>query len=189
MKSKSLLFMLSVVCLLLMACGGAKQMTTGENPNATAGALPCPSWFYTIPSHKDTLFDVATATSKDLQLAIDKATMDARAKIGGQVETRMKAMGQRLRTEVGEGAESQLSSVIERVVQDLVNVTLSGSKVIKQSITQESGVWRSCVLVGYPVGAANAAFVENLKREQIVRARQDLQDAVQRMNAELEKNE
>ncbi|MDZ7292452.1 MAG: LPP20 family lipoprotein [candidate division KSB1 bacterium] len=189
MKSRMLLLVLSAVCLLFLACGGAKKMTSGEGSTGATNLASPPAWFSSVPSHKDTLYAAATATSKDLQLAIDKATLQARTGIGEQISSRLKSMAQRLITEAGEGVESQLSAATERVIQNTVNVELVGSKVMKQSQTMENGLWRCYVLVSYPIGAANAAFVESMKREQVVRARQDLQDAVQRMHDEIAKNQ
>ena len=185
MRTRLSVLLLSVFCILLFACGGSKQVV--KQGTEVSSDSPCPSWFYNVPADKDTLFDVATATSRDLQLAIDKATLDARRNIGSQVENRVKGMAERLRTEVGDDAESQLSTVFETVIQGTVNVTLSGSKVKKQSTKKEADVWRACVLVSYPVGAANEAFLENMKREKIVNGRQDLQDAIQRMEDEISK--
>lgn len=187
MKARMFLGLCFVIAMLIMACGGSKQMIQKDGEQSSDA--PCPGWFYNIPAHQDTLYGVATATSRDLQLAIDQATLNARTNIGSQVENRVKAMAEQLRTEVGDDAAKQLSTAIETVIQGIVNVTLSGSKVKKQSTKREGNLWRSCVLVSYPVGAANKTFLENLKREKIVIGRQDIQDAVQRMEKQINQDQ
>ena len=52
-------------------------------------ALPCPppDWYTNPPPHPRFLIAAATAVSQDMQLAYDKAVLQARAEIGRQLET------------------------------------------------------------------------------------------------------
>ena len=80
MKSKLFLSNCAISILMLISCGSQKQLTKGDMQAASSSAVPI--WFEMPPQSADTLFAPATATSKDLQMAINKAKQQGRADIG-----------------------------------------------------------------------------------------------------------
>ncbi len=190
MKSRLFMMVLSVFCLLLMACGGAKQMAQSENQTEKQdNESPCPDWFINVPEDPDHLYAAATATSKDLQLAINKAEQDTRVKIGAQLETRLQSLTKQFKEEIGEGADATVDAQFTTVSKTVISTTLSGSKVKKQSTKQEGQTWRACVLMEYPIGAANARFLQSLKETENLRVKAAATEAFKELEAEVEKYE
>jgi hypothetical protein len=193
MKSRLLLLALAATWLLLLACGGSQQMTTGqtanENSNKVSGDSPCPDWFLKVPEAPDYLFAAATSTSRDLQTAINKAKQDARVDIGSQVETRLQALTKQFKEEIGEGVDARIDAQFTTVSKSVVSTTLRGCKVKNQSTKQEGPIWRACVLMEYPIGAANAKFLQSLKDSEVLRQKAAATDAFKELETEVQKYE
>ena len=101
-----------------------------------------------------------------MQLAIDKAATDGRAEIGRQVETKVQALQKKFDEETGMGKDAQLLQMFTSASKTVVSTSLSGSRIAKQKIAKESGVFRAYVLIEYPVGATNAALVDQIKKNE-----------------------
>ena len=187
MKSKSFLLVLSAVCLLLLACGGAKQMTQSEKQ--TASESPCPDWFTNVPKDPDYLYAASTATSKDLQMAINKAKQQGRADIGAQMETHLTGLTKQFQEEIGTGQDAQINAQFTEVSKSVVSTTLNGCKAKQQSTKQEGTIWRACVLMEYPVGAANAQFLQSIKDREALRQKAAATDAFKELESEVQKYE
>jgi len=146
--------------LLLAGCGGGSKELSAVNTGEV------PDWFVNVPQDPNYLFAVQTATSQDLQLAIDKAITGARAEIGRQVDTKIKALQKSFQEEVGMGEDAQLLSQFTSATKTVVSTSLSGSRVRQQKQVRDGNMWRSYVMVEYPIGAANQALVNQLKANQ-----------------------
>ncbi len=184
MKSRFLLLMLSVLCVVFMFCGGSKQVVQTQQPVSES---PCPAWFDNVPQHPDTLFAAATATSRDLQMAITRAQQQSRANIASQVEVRLDGLNKQFQEETGMGQDADYASVMSVVIKEVVSQTLSGCKAKYQVTKKEGEIWRACVLMEYPIGAANARFLENLKKQQQIEQRIRATDAYKELDEEVQK--
>jgi len=188
MKSK--LFLL-VPCysfgLLLLGCSGGKRMTQTEPQKESAS--PCPAWFTELPQNPNYLYAAATATSKDLQLAINKAKLEGRTEIGEQLETRLKSLTRKFQEEIGEGESSVTAAQFTRVSETVVSVTLTGGKIKNQTTKLEGTLWRACVLIEYPLGEANAQYLESLKQNESLRPKVEGTEPWKELEAAVEKYE
>lgn len=82
MKSFSHFLLLLVSLFYLSGCGGS----------ATTNISNVPDWYNNPPSDPNYLFAPATAVSKDMQLAVDKAVTGGRAEIARQTEVKLKGL-------------------------------------------------------------------------------------------------
>lgn len=140
----------------LAGCSTTKKIET----------IATPSWFPTPPQDEKYFYGVATATSKDLQLALDKASTDARAEIGRQVELRAQGLQKKFDEETGMGSDAQLLQMYTQASKLVVSTSLSGSKIKEQKFQQEGGVYRAFALVEYPVGVANQDLLNQIKNRE-----------------------
>ena len=152
-------FLLAGMTLMLLGCSSTKPLQ-----NVDTGDIP--DWFVNIPKDPNFLYAAKTSTSQDLQLAFDKATTDARAEIGRQVEVKVEALQKRFQEETGTNAEAQLLDMFTQANKTVVSTSLSGSRITKQKQLEDGNQWRAYVLVEYPVGAANEAFVQQVKKNE-----------------------
>ena len=87
-------FLLVTLSLMLTGCGGSKSLEATDTGDI-------PDWFTNVPKDPNFLYGAKTATSRDLQLAFDKAATDARAEIGRQVEIKVEGLQKRFQEETG----------------------------------------------------------------------------------------
>jgi hypothetical protein len=181
---RKLLFVISLLVIVpaLVGCGGSKSL---QSP----GEGDVPDWFNNPPNDPNYLFQSSTATSRDLQLAIDKATTSARAEIGRQVDVKVKALQKRFDEEVGIGEDSELMQQFTSATKTVVSTSLSGSSVIKQKQSREGSIWRAYVLVEYPIGAANQALLDQIKKSQNMYTRFRASEAFEELEEETRKYE
>lgn len=158
---KNFIYLAAIVLLsvTLFNCGGQKELSQADTGNI-------PEWYLNPPTDPNYIFVARTSTSRDMQLAFDKATTDARAEIGRVVETNIQGLQKKFDEEVGVGENSTLLQQFTSAQKTVVSTSLNGSQVKKQEISKDGEVWRAYVLVEYPIGAANSAFMEQMKKQE-----------------------
>jgi hypothetical protein len=148
--------------LTLLNCGkGTKKL------NAPGGGkMSVPQWYVSPPTDDDRLVAVASATSLDLQTAVDKAKQDGRAEIARQVDVRITGMSKRFIEETGLNDDAELLGMFTQVSRSVVSDSLTGSRISKQELGREADGYRAYVLMEMPIGEANARFVEKIRAQE-----------------------
>jgi len=152
-------FLLVALSLMLIGCGGSKSLQATDTGDI-------PDWFTSVPKDPNFLYAAKTATSQDLQLALDKAATDARAEIARQVEIKVEGLQKRFQEETGTNTDAQLLEQFTQANKTVVSTGLSGTQITKQKQLQDGSLWRAYVLVEYPVGAANQALLQQIKKNE-----------------------
>lgn len=181
MKRLLLVALLFAAAIMYTGCGSSSLPKTDEGD--------IPDWFLNTPEDPNYLFSPATATSKDMQLAVDKASTDGRAEIGRQVETRIQALQKKFDEEVGVGEDAQLLQQFTQATKTVVSTSLSGSKISKKEIVKDGENWRAYVLVQYPLGAANEALLNQIKKNEQMYTRFRSSQTFEELDKEVEKYE
>lgn len=174
--------LLLVLALFLFGCGGSKALQT-----ASEGEVP--DWFMTVPQDPNYIFAVNTATSQDLGLAIDKAVTSARAEIGRQVDVLVQGLQKKFDEEVGIGDDAELRQMFTQVTKTVVSTSLSGSRIKYQKQVKDGNLWRAYVLVEYPIGAANQAFMQQIKNNENMYTRFRASETFKELDEEVKKYE
>lgn len=175
---KSLLQLLAFVLFVLFLSGCGSTSSTN--------IVDVPDWYTNPPSDPNYLFAPATATSKDMQLAVDKAVTDGRAEIARQTEVKLKGLQKKFAEEVGVGDNATILEQMTEATKTVVSTVLSGSKSEKQQIFENGGIYRAYVLVQYPVGAANEAFLNQVKKKEELYTRFRSSQAYKELDKEVE---
>ena len=183
MRIASYLLVLSVISILLIGCGGSQE-TQNVSPNCKV-----PTWYNTVPQDPNYLFAPNTATSRDLQLAVDKAIQAGRTEIGRQQEVKINGLQKRFQEETGFGADAQLLDMFTQVGKTVVSTVLSGSHAKYQEQCQEGEIWRAWVLVEYPTGAAAQAFRDQIKNNEQMFTRFRATETYKELEEEVKKYE
>ncbi len=127
-----------------------------------------PEWFFKHPTDPNHFFAVKTAISTDMQLAKDKATADARGEISKQTAAHVKTFEKKFTEEVGGVKNAEVNQHFLNVIKIVSKTTLVGSKVTESKVCNENNGYRAYVLVEYPIGAANKALVEQIKKDKLL---------------------
>lgn len=173
----------ALVAVLLIGCGGSQPLQKTDTGDV-------PDWYTSPPSDPNYLHAVNTSTSKDMQTSVDKATQAARTEIGRQVEVKINALQKRFTEETGIGDDAQLLDQFTQASKTVVSTSLSGSKEKQKKIVKDGNNWRAYVMVEYPLGAAQEALREQIKKNEQLYTRfrasqtyKELDDEVQKYDA------
>ena len=170
---------LMIFATFLMSCGGKTKL---DNPSVL------PPWFQNPPEDPNYMFSTATMTSKDLQLAINKAKQQARVDLAQQMETKIKAMTKQFTEEVGLGEDAEFLSQTSVVSKSVTSKVLNGSRARQVETIKEDGViYRAYVLMELPIGPANSALLNAVKKQQNLYTRFRSSQGFQELEEEVEK--
>lgn len=169
---------------LLFAAGCASS-----NALQKASASDVPDWYTNIPQDPNYLFAVASATSQDMQLAIDKAVVNARTEIARQTEVKVSGIQKRFDEEVGMGENSQLMQQFTQASKTVVSTSLTGSRVRSQKTSKDGTIWRGYVLMEYPIGAASQALLNQLSGNNLMYTQFKATQAYKELDEEVQKYE
>ncbi len=185
MKTCNSFFKFSLVIVLLVLSVGCSTKKT----MVLEAPIEIPKWFSTPPSDKDYLYGVATASSKDLQLALDKAATDARAEIARQTDIRIQGLQKKFDEETGVGSDAQLLKMYTQATKTVVSTSLNGSKIKDQSFQKIGDIYRTFVLAEYPIGAANQEFINQLKAREELYTRFKATQTIKELEEEVKRYE
>ena len=180
-------------CLVVgvVGCVSAPQMGTQSSPlpvsKTDLGEQP--DWFLESPQAPDYLYAATTQTSKDMQMAIDKATMSGREEISRQMEAKLETLRKRFEEDTGLGSESSLLQNFDQAGRVVSSETLSGSYAKSKKTVREDQVWRAYVLVEYPIGEANRSLMKKIKASKEMYTRFRATKAFEELDKEVEKFE
>ena len=160
-----------IIILGIMTLAGCSTVSPTYSIKSERGEVmsEVPKWFMadysTIqPCSSDKedlcLFGAGTSVSPDLNLAIEKAKMIAKAEIADTVNGEMSKNSKQYTTEVGKDGNKKVISEVESVlVNSIDKTTVRGYEVFKQDVTiTTAGHYRAFVGVKLPMGSINKMY-------------------------------
>ncbi len=149
---------------ILTAALGCGPRTFDLAPSSAQNAVKdAPEWMIEVPRHDNHLVASATATSRDFQVAIEKARTLAETDIARQLGAHVSSLTRQFQEEAGLGADSQLLTEFLSVTKAVVDENLVGARVAERKLITEGNIYRAYVLMQLPVGDANRALMQNLR--------------------------
>ena len=174
-----LLYTITLSMVLIIACGGSTPPRAPvDMPSQSQAANPqtpmdVPNWFMMTPEPDDEYAVYATgeATSRKMNIAMQKATQQARANLGQSINAKVQSLIESMVEEAGMGENVQITEFYSEASKSVSNETLSGAIVIKKYPYQtSSGGYRVYVLMGLKKApfdnAASQAIVSKVKENQ-----------------------
>lgn len=152
------LFVVLLLAGILLSCAGSS-----EKVKYSSG--PCPEWFSNVPEDPNYLFGAATAVSRDLQIAINKAKTEGTAEIAKQVELHISGLTKKFDEEVGLGEDANLYAKFTQATKIVIDQTLRGIKVRYQDTKQEGTAWRACVLMECNLNEVDKGLVDGISKD------------------------
>ena len=137
MDSKSkIVVAITALSLFLVACGSThtiKQEATFNSDDSVKQVLnEVPQWYIDsevkkgLITNRDAdqfIYGVGTSVSPDLQLAINKATMVAKADLADQINGELNARSEQFITELGQEGNKQVASRVEETIVNTISAT------------------------------------------------------------------
>lgn len=152
------------ICLCAMGLLAGEAAISSVASGQQKGPTP-PAWYSKPAVNRLVLMAKATASSKDKQLAIDKAVHDARVELGRMVQARVDSIRRSAEREAALDAEGTQRY---RVAGTKIAATLKGSRVRNQRQTRRGRVWTAFVVVEIPLGATSDALVRAVKEDELL---------------------
>ena len=174
-----LLYTITLPIVFIIACGGSTPPRAPvDMPSQSQAANPqtpmdVPNWFMMTPEPDDEYAVYATgeATSRKMNIAMQKATQQARANLGQSINAKVQSLIESMVEEAGMGENVQITEFYSETSKSVSNETLSGATVVKKYPYQmSSGGYRVYVLMGLKKApfdnAASQAIVSKVKENQ-----------------------
>jgi hypothetical protein len=167
---------LAVICSVVVIAGCATSPKPGSaeaedqrkkqqhaQQTAAAAVAKMPAWYLTPPDDGQSIYATGVATSGDMQFAIDRAVLGAKASLAAQINTHVSARISDLVRVTGLGKDQVIVAEAERVSQNVVNeVNLGGFRREKAEVFPEGAGFRAYVLLRFPL-----AETTKIAREQV----------------------
>lgn len=182
MKKLVALSSIVLIFLFFISCGGTKELAKTDTGDI-------PSWYLTTPTANDYIFEAASSTSRDMDLAITKASTEARAKVARTLEVKVNSMQKKFEEEVGQGENSEFLSQFTQATKTVVSKEMNGSQISKKKLVKDGNNWRAYVLAKYPIGAAQKAFLKQISNNENLYTRYRATEAFKELENDVNKYE
>lgn len=143
-----------------------KEKATEKRTQELAKTLESlPDWYAKPKCDVATICAVASATSGDMQLSVDKAILDAKFSVADKLKGTVTANMKSFVEESGLGSDPVVNQEVSKVISNVMTaVSLAGYEVKHTNVIAERGKFRAFVSLQYPVGEANKIVVSETKK-------------------------
>lgn len=179
---------LIAAALAASACRSAPRSTDLSPPASRETIRNMPGWYLRPPTDNNYLFSPATAVSRDVQVAIDKAQTEGRSGLAQQLEVKFGALNKRFVEEVGREG-SQLLDQYTSAYKAVVSQVLIGSRARQRVLRTEGDVYRAVVLMELPVGEMSKRLLEQLRAQEQLYTRFRSSEVFKELDAEVQRYE
>ncbi len=144
------------------------------SPEASKSIIKgAPKWYLDTPIKEGYIIVPSSATSQDMQLAVNKATLDAANTLASMIKSDMNALLKRVREEIGTDDDSSLvdtfSQVQEQVVSSsLDNYILSKKQILREKNSDGKNIFRAYVLIEWNESASQEKMLEQIKADKVL---------------------
>lgn len=162
-----------------------KEETRISTVKATVDETP--SWFLNPPREDNAIYAPGTATSSDMQLAMDKAVLSAKRTLADTLSSMLSSKMKQFISESGAGEDATVLSETERVTTNLITeTTLAGYSRTQAKVVPQGNQYRAYVLLQYPTGSANKVLMDRVKQERVLESKLRSSKAFQDLEQEIQ---
>ena len=163
--------MIGSMALLLTNCASNTYKIKKEKDKRV---LKVPSWYMNDYSEKkecgttrfgknkskECIFGVGTSVSPDLELAIEKGMLIAKAEVADKVKGEMNKKAKIFTTELGKNLQKTVVTDVETTLVNIIkNTPVRGYEVWKQEVTlTKNGYYRAWIGIKLPMGEYNKMY-------------------------------
>jgi len=168
---KYYLFLILVISgLILIGCSskGGPDLT----PEASSKTIKAaPDWFLNPLQKEGFISHSSSATSQDMQIALDKARTSAASTLAGLIESEWNGLVKRAQEETGLAESSQVIDHFSNTQEQVISNRLKDIRVAQREIMEEktnngTRIYRAYVLMEYDEGAAQKRLLAQIKADE-----------------------
>jgi hypothetical protein len=176
-----------VLASAALLAGCATPPEPGTPAAIQASVDEAPSWFTAPPKDANSLFAPGTASSADMQMAMDKATLSAKRQLADVLKGSLSSRMKDFISESGSDMDPVVTRESERITSNLITETnLAGYSRSQSKLVPQGSVYRAYVLLQYPMGNANRILVDRVKQDKVMESKLRASKAFQELEQEIQ---
>ncbi|MAA50935.1 MAG: hypothetical protein CMG76_00085 [Candidatus Marinimicrobia bacterium] len=162
---------LLALCLFASSCSVNDNSGPNLYPDAKQTTInETPEWYLNPPKKDGYSYSTAQATSKDQQIAIDKAVLSAKNTMAANQESEMNGYMKRVQEETGLDESSELLDQFSNTQEQILSFTLKDVRTSKQKVFVEKSdngkkIYRAYVLIEFDEAARDKRMLDQLERD------------------------
>ena len=147
-----------------------------------------PEWFKVLPKEDNIIYTVGSASSPDLQLAVDMATLNAKYTLADRINGKLDAMMKTFTSKIGsDDIDSSVLSEVEKVSKNVIaSVDVAGYNPKEIEVYPSGTQYRAFVLLEYSDNEARKIIINRLRKDQMVYAKLKSTNAWKELENEVE---
>ena len=198
MMDAKLLAGVSILALTLGACADKELKPLVNTPEiryktekVEIAVSQVPDWYKEMPEEDNAIFTVGSATTPDLQLSVDIATLNGKVVLADRINGKLKAMTKTWIAKFGQDdVNSRILTEIEKVAKNVIaSVDVSGYNPVKIDVFPSGTQYRAFVLLKYSDTEASKIILNRLRKDRMVYSRLRSTEAWKELELEVEKQE
>ena len=129
-----------------------------------------PTWYKTLPKEDNIIYTVGSATSPNLQLAVDMATLNAKYTLADRINGKLDAMMKTFTSKIGsDDIDSSVLEEVEKVSKNVIaSVDVAGYNPKEIEVYPSGTQYRAFVLLEYSDEEARKIIINRLRKDQMV---------------------
>jgi len=149
-----------------------------------------PSWYKTLPKEDNVIYTVGSASSPDLQLAVDMATLNAKYTLADRINGKLDAMMKTFTSKIGsDDIDSSVLSEVEKVSKNVIaSVDVAGYNPKEIEVYPSGTQYRAFVLLEYSDNEARKIIINRLRKDQMVYSKLKSTSAWKELESEVNKS-
>ena len=188
----------SILALTLGACADKELKPLVNTPEiryktekVEIAVSQVPDWYKEMPEEDNAIFTVGSATTPDLQLSVDIATLNGKVVLADRINGKLKAMTKTWIAKFGQDdVNSRILTEIEKVAKNVIaSVDVSGYNPVKIDVFPSGTQYRAFVLLKYSDTEASKIILNRLRKDRMVYSRLRSTEAWKELELEVEKQE
>jgi len=150
-----------------------------------------PKWYKTLPNQDNSIFTVGSASSPDLQLSVDMATLNAKYTLADRINGKLDGMMKTFMSKLG--ADNDVSattlSEVEKVVKNVIaSVDVAGYNPKEVEVFPSGTQYRAFVLLEYSDTEANKIIMNRMMKDKLVYSKIKSTNAFKELQNEVSKS-
>lgn len=163
--------MVVLIGLFVFNCGGNNGPGPDLSPDAKRKTIKnIPDWCTNPPQKEGYKYEWATATSQDMQMALDKARLVATSNLASSIDSEWNGLTKRAQEETGKGSESHIIDQFSKTIENVISRQMTDVRVSNTELQEEQSntgyIYKAYIQIEFDEGAAQKRLLAKIKADE-----------------------